>query len=77
MMMGIGIGLIVLETVILLSGHWLTLILGLLSGGTGYGLCEWLSHQVAVQPPERDPGFLAHRYRTGRNAMKMSSKASC
>ena len=53
MMMGIGIGLIVLETVILLSGHWLTLILGLLSGGTGYGLCKWLSHQVAVHPPER------------------------
>ena len=48
MMMGIGIGLIVLETVILLSGHWLTLILGLISGGMGYGLCEWLSQQVAV-----------------------------
>ena len=70
MMLGIGIGLIVLETVILLSGHWLTLILGLISGGIGYGLCDWLSHQVAEHPPERDPGFTARRFRTGRNAVK-------
>ena len=41
--LGLGIGHIVFELLVLLSQHWITLlVLGMMSGSIGFGVCHWL-----------------------------------